>query len=735
MAEEKKNEVMFSLYDNITNALICRGNVSIYIIKDSKKVVIANKKLTLFPIKLEIEEKYLKEKLYIELLDNPDYLPHPFPDPKLSTIPICFSRHSLVQTIRFIPKGTYIGIVKAYGKEMGILNSKEEVYLSNWKDETISISKAQTITLKAFLFSRVDDTGVISDTSRYFLNNDNLEDSHSKNIHWAFTISKNIFSYKTVSKRSELKTISATTTLNNTVDGEIGKFSDIKQIKEEYVYKLIQLGKEVTGHTICFNLSYICTESLLMNKAFLDKYYIMFFAYEFKEDDNLAINYNKTSDNLPLKQLKIASNKYSMVFDGYHLELYNNGNYIQSFKIEDSNLINLILNNQIKYNTGTKNNVNYMFKYSLHMQPIQNIYLINNMSLYQINLIPYEENNNFTYKNIVDIGASYDKNDEYNYAVGNQSCSKSEYERQKYFGNEKSTNYNSCSDIKDSNMLSIFLSAYSYKCLMTEIYQKTDILVKYIHKPQYIIEVTRYKEVYNSAIDSRYIKERYGATYGVFAIYVYYEGEKYLLDSIVKSMDNDKEKNIYDKIILDEIDKNNNPKKVEVESLNLTLVNNYISIQKNRNKVKNIMNTIDLQNKESYGDLKYGGYTMEPSGPDNITEGVKRRIPEGHYKGMFHGSNDHYKNNTMKIYSDLVRSGRAILIHAGKKSIIDTEGCILVSSKSYETDNKSLNVSLLKKELLHAFYKTLKQHYNDKEYKLHKYVNIVIRNNFGLFGE
>ena len=167
MAEEKKNELIFSLHDNMTNELICSGNASIYIIKDGKKIVIANKKLTIFPTKVEIEEKYLREKLYIELLDNPAYKPSPFPDPNIATIPICFCRQSLIQSVRFIPKGTYIGIVKAYGSEMGILNSKEEVYLSNWKDETISIAKDQTITLKAFLFYNVEK-GKKKSSNRFF---------------------------------------------------------------------------------------------------------------------------------------------------------------------------------------------------------------------------------------------------------------------------------------------------------------------------------------------------------------------------------------------------------------------------------------------------------------------------------------------------------------------------------------------------------------------------------------
>ena len=332
MAEEKKNELIFSLHDNMTNELICSGNASIYIIKDGKKIVIANKKLTIFPTKVEIEEKYLREKLYIELLDNPAYKPSPFPDPNIATIPICFCRQSLIQSVRFIPKGTYIGIVKAYGSEMGILNSKEEVYLSNWKDETISIAKDQTITLKAFLFSSVNEKGKKKSSNRFFLNNDDIENSYSENIYWAFTISNNIFSYKTVDKRDKLKTISATLTLNNTQDRDIRKFSEKTQLNNHHIYKLMRAGKEVTGHTINFSLSDIFSDNLLKNESLRENYYITFFAYEIEEKDKIVITYNKTTDNLPLKQLKIVSNKYSMVFDGYNLELYENGKYIKNFE-------------------------------------------------------------------------------------------------------------------------------------------------------------------------------------------------------------------------------------------------------------------------------------------------------------------------------------------------------------------------------------------------------------------
>ena len=334
MAEEKKNELIFSLHDNMTNELICSGNASIYIIKDGKKIVIANKKLTIFPTKVEIEEKYLREKLYIELLDNPAYKPSPFPDPNIATIPICFCRQSLIQSVRFIPKGTYIGIVKAYGSEMGILNSKEEVYLSNWEDETISIAKDQTITLKAFLFYNVDNVekGKKKSSNRFFLNNDDIENSYSENIYWAFTISNNIFSYKTVDKRDKLKTISATLTLNNTQDRDIRKFSEKTQLNNHHVYKLMRAGKEVTGHTINFSLSDIFSDNLLKNESLRENYYITFFAYEIEEKDKIVITYNKTTDNLPLKQLKIVSNKYSMVFDGYNLKLYENEKYIKNFE-------------------------------------------------------------------------------------------------------------------------------------------------------------------------------------------------------------------------------------------------------------------------------------------------------------------------------------------------------------------------------------------------------------------
>lgn len=78
---------------------------------------------------------------------------------------------------------------------------------------------------------------------------------------------------------------------------------------------------------------------------------------------------------------------------------------------------------------------------------------------------------------------------------------------------------------------------------------------------------------------------------------------------------------------------------------------------------------------------------MEPAGPDNITSGVKRRLPEGHYKGIYHYSDARYRCNTMNLYSDMVRYKRYILVHAGGQNIAFTTGCILVSTESYETGN------------------------------------------------
>ena len=128
---------------------------------------------------------------------------------------------------------------------------------------------------------------------------------------------------------------------------------------------------------------------------------------------------------------------------------------------------------------------------------------------------------------------------------------------------------------------------------------------------------------------------------------------------------------------------------------------------------------------------------MEPAGPDCITSNLKRRIPEGHYKGKLHKyekqidiNKKHYKHLTMNLYSDMVSAERFILVHAGKRYIDDTTGCVLVSSLSYETGNEALTESKERKEILYNLYNSLT---TGKE--LSRYINVVIRNKFGMFGE
>ena len=789
MAEEKKNELIFSLHDNMTNELICSGNASIYIIKNGKKIVIAKKKLTIFPTKVEIEEKYLREKLYIELLDNPAYKPSPFPDPNIATIPICFCRQSLIQSVRFIPKGTYIGIVKAYGSEMGILNSKEEVYLSNWKDETISIAKDQTITLKAFLFYNVEK-GKKKSSNRFFLNNDDIENSYSENIYWAFTISNDIFSYKTVDKRDKLKTISATLTLNNTQDRDIRKFSEITQINnsinKHHVYKLMRAGKEVTGHTINFSLSDIFSDNLLKNESLRENYYITFFAYEIEEKDKIVITYNKTTDNLPLKQLKIVSNKYSMVFDGYNLKLYENKKYIKNFEaklmldgkyidhdsfpfmslskqkyigLDDLYICKPSAFNKVNYVTNQVTDIAHKIMDSFKNNKISDNATTNNMPLDNATsnsiVLDNATTNNTTNNNLNNTNYSQDNDSlitnyirtymnmlslsEPQYSIISNDNQKKDNTKNNtgtntkgninYIIDEKilhdrdiilqnlhqtnSSNDNGYTKIKNDMIKlnnSILLSSNNFN-------SQSDILVKFIYQPKYVIEVTRYNEVYNNKTIPHMLG-RYGATYGVFAVYVYYKGEKFLLDSVIEAYN--------------EANKLNN--NIKLTNDNIEEIQNFIKNSNNYNLIQTKTN-IKLQDKESYGNLNYGGYTMESVGPDNITSGVKRRIPEGHYKGVFHNSDPHYRNNTMKLYNDLVSSGRAILIHAGTNSIEYTTGCVLVSDLSYEKTYKkeySFPQSKDKKDLLYQLYKIIT---NESTNKLYKHINVVIRNKFGIFGE
>lgn len=84
----------------------------------------------------------------------------------------------------------------------------------------------------------------------------------------------------------------------------------------------------------------------------------------------------------------------------------------------------------------------------------------------------------------------------------------------------------------------IHISSIDYIKLWHKIQFQNDILVKFMYQPRYVIEVTRYKEVYNDNLLDNYINKRFGATYGVFAVYVYINGEKFLFDSIIEVYNN-----------------------------------------------------------------------------------------------------------------------------------------------------------------------------------------------------
>ena len=855
MAEEKKNELIFSLHDNMTNELICSGNASIYIIKDGKKIVIANKKLTIFPTKVEIEEKYLREKLYIELLDNPAYKPSPFPDPNIATIPICFCRQSLIQSVRFIPKGTYIGIVKAYGSEMGILNSKEEVYLSNWEDETISIAKDQTITLKAFLFYNVEK-GKKKSSNRFFLNNDDIENSYSENIYWAFTIVDNIAGFKTVINPNSSSSTDANNTtnqtntsnnqtanttdnntnasndsnnpnINNIIDidtsaltrkivnsnGEylypnqkqtnntelienietLDKKLDYNLLKQCKIYKLMKLGKDITGHTINFKLSDVLSEELLNDSNFLDRFCIIFFAYTLEDKPQ----YYDNSDNVQSIELKIVANKYSMVFDGYNLELYENGKYIKNFEaklmldgknidhdsfpfmplseqkyigLDDLYICKLSAFNKVNYVTNQVTDIAHKIMDSVKNNKISDNATTNNMPLdnatsnsivldnattinttnNNLNNANYSQDNDFlithymrTYMNMLSLSEPQ-YNTEKNSTKKNTDTGSNTKISINYIIDEKilhdkniilqnlhqtnSSNDNGYTKIKNDMIKlnnSILLSSNNFKNLISMLNSQSDILVKFIYQPKYVIEVTRYKEVYNNKTISHMLG-RYGATYGVFAVYVYYKGEQFLLDSVIDAYNSEQKKN-KEKVI----DKDN------IIRTHIETINIFVNNPKNHDSIKTDMYKKDLQNKANYGTLIYGGYTMEPAGPDCITSNLKRRIPEGHYKGKLHKyekqidiNKKHYKHLTMNLYSDMVSAERFILVHAGKRYIDDTTGCVLVSSLSYETGNEALTESKERKEILYNLYNSLT---TGKE--LSRYINVVIRNKFGMFGE
>ena len=175
------------------------------------------------------------------------------------------------------------------------------------------------------------------------------------------------------------------------------------------------------------------------------------------------------------------------------------------------------------------------------------------------------------------------------------------------------------------------------------------------------------------------------------------------------------------------------------------IIEDYIKDMSNHVFIKSDMRKKNLQDNNSYALLTYGGYTMEPSGPDTITEEVKRRIPEGHYKGIFHYSVPLYKKNTLNLYNDTVHSKRYILLHAGGRYIEFTTGCVLISRESYETGNnytsndlrgdtkyETPTMNILKS--LDILYTAIYEHHVSNGQNLHyetdlsKYISCVIRN-------
>ena len=862
MAKGKKNgksiEITFKLKDHLTNTNIGNAEIQLYSKTDSKfskKGKSSNNGI----VKITIDEKYLTEKLYVKLVQSDDYYEYPFPNSTLPTYAICY-RRDRTQEVRFLSKRCVVGIVKAYNHQIGSIYSSESEYLSNWQDEILTIDKEQTITLKAFIVSNISEEGIREPNGRYFLNNNELEDEFSANIYWAFTIVDNIAGFKTVknsnsSKLTDANNKTANTTDNNTKasdnsnntkidniedidtsalarkivnsNGEylylnqkqtnntysienietLDKKLDYNLLKQFKIYKLMKSGEEVTGHTINFKLSDVISDDLLNTEGFLDRFCIIFFAY-IKEDnqnsnntDNNAIEvkYYSGKDSVPSIELKMVANKYSMVFDGYNLELYKNGKYIKNFeaklmldgkyidhdsfpfmplseqkyiglddlytcKISVLNKVNYVTN-QVNYVTNQVTDIAHKIIDSFKNNKISDNATTINTTNNNLNNVNYSQDNDSlithymrTYMNMLSlsepqysiISNDNQKKDDTKNNTGTNTKGSINYIIDEKILHDKNIILQNLHKKSSSNNIiytkmkndmirlnnSILLSSNNFKSLMLMVNFQSDILVKFIYQPKYVIEVTRYKEKYN--YDTSTLKGRYGATYGVFAVYVYYKGEKFLLDSVIEAYN--------------EANKLNN--NIKLTNDNIEEIQNFIKNSNNYDLIQTKTN-IKLQGKESYGKLTYGGYTMEPAGPDCITSNLKRRIPEGHYKGKFNTINRvSYQNNTMRLYNDTLNQYRGILIHAGSNNIKYTTGCVLVSSKSYETGDVVLKDSTNTKDLLHNLYVFLydiaiaqkKNNANNSSKKddnkplekgdeLSQYINVVIRNKFGMFGE
>lgn len=888
MAEEKKNgktiEITFKLKDHLTNTGIGNAEIELYAKTDnkfSKKGKSSNNGI----VKITIDEKYLTEKLYVKLVQSDDYYEYPFPNSTLPTYAICY-RRDRTQEVRFLSKRCVVGIVKAYNHQIGSIYSSESEYLSNWQDEILTIDKEQTITLKAFIVSNISEEGIREPNGRYFLNNNELEDEFSANIYWAFTIVDNIAGFKTVknsnsSKSTDANNKTANTTDNNTKasdnsnntkidniedidtsalarkivnsNGEylypnkkqtnntelienietLDKKLDYNLLKQFKIYKLMKSGEEVTGHTINFKLSDVISDDLLNTEGFLDRFCIIFFAY-IKEDnqnsnntDNNAIEvkYYSGKDSVPSIELKMVANKYSMVFDGYNLELYKNGKYIKNFEaklmldgkyidhdsfpfmplskqkyigLDDLYICKPSAFNKVNYVTNQVTDIAHKIMDSFKNNKISDNATTNNMPLdndtsnsivldnattinttnNNLNNVNYNQDNDSlitnyirTYMNMLSLSEpqysiisndNQKKDNTKNNTGTNTKGSINYIIDEKILHNKNiilqnlhqtnSSNDNGYTKIKNDMIKlnnSILLSSNNFMSLISMVNFQSDILVKFIYQPKYVIEVTRYKEKYN--YDTSTLKGRYSATYGVFAVYVYYMGEKFLLDSVI-DVYNSKYKDDENKVI----DKDN------IIRENIEELNKFVNDFKNHDSIKTDMYEKDLQNKATYGNLIYGGYTMEPAGPDCMTSNLKRRIPEGHYKGKLRKydskkvtKKNRHKHLTMNLYSDMVRAERFILVHAGTKDISFTTGCVLVSSQSYITGNDNITKSQNTKNLLYNLYlflyniaiapkenkadnKLSKKNENkplEKDKELSQYINVVIRNKFEKFGE
>lgn len=91
------------------------------------------------------------------------------------------------------------------------------------------------------------------------------------------------------------------------------------------------------------------------------------------------------------------------------------------------------------------------------------------------------------------------------------------------------------------------------------------------------------------------------------------------------------------------------------------------------------------------------GYFLECPGPDTATPRLKKRIPEGSYRLIWHTSGKFVKHNpTPKLYNADVSVSRDILIHPGNYPR-DTKGCLLPGTERLA--NKVTNSVIMYKRI------------------------------------